>query len=191
MPDRSRLHLTTTTTRHYSIFIYMKGNRTAIFTGTFDPFTIGHASIIERALPLFDRIVVGVAAGKLKQAGADVEERTRTISHLYAHEPRIETVAYNDLTIDLAKRVAADCIIRGVRSAKDFEYERDQAEINRRLSGIETLLLFAEPGLAAISSSLVRELRYFGHPADGFLPRPSAPDSPAENPDNPKSQSQP
>ena len=190
MPDRLR-HISQPSQPVITLFIYMKGNRTAIFTGTFDPFTIGHASIIERTLPLFDRIVVGVAAGKLKQAGADVEERTRTIARLYAHEPRIKAVAYNDLTIDLAKRVAADCIIRGVRSAKDFEYERDQAEINRRLSGIETLLLFAEPGLAAISSSLVRELRHFGHPADDFLPRPALPDSSADNPDNPESQSQP
>ncbi|MDY6205409.1 MAG: pantetheine-phosphate adenylyltransferase [Prevotella sp.] len=144
--------------------------KTAIFTGTFDPFTIGHASIVKRGLHLFDRIVVGVAVGKLKNATGNVDERTAAIARLYANEPRVEVLSYNDLTVDLAKRVGADCILRGVRSAKDFEYERDQAEINRQLGGMETLLFFAEPHLAAVSSSLVRELTYFGRDVSEFLP---------------------
>lgn len=144
--------------------------KTAIFTGTFDPFTIGHASIVKRGLHLFDRIVIGVAVGKLKNATGNVDERTAAIARLYANEPRVEVLSYNDLTVDLAKRVGADCILRGVRSAKDFEYERDQAEINRQLGGMETLLFFAEPHLAAVSSSLVRELTYFGRDVSEFLP---------------------
>ena len=143
----------------------------ALFTGTFDPFTIGHQSIVDRALQLFDRVVVGVAVSKLKHADGDIATRTNTICRLYAeHQDRVEVVAYSDLTIDLAKRVDATCIIRGVRSVKDFEYEREQADINRRLGGIETLLMFADPAMSSISSSLVRELQFFGRDASEFLP---------------------
>jgi pantetheine-phosphate adenylyltransferase len=146
--------------------------KTALFTGTFDPFTIGHQSIVERALCLFDHIVIGVAMSKLKHTENDIRLRTESISRVFADKKdRIEVIAYSDLTIDLAKRVGAVCIIRGIRSVKDFEYEREQADINRRLGGIETLLLFSEPHLSSISSSLVRELQFFGHDASEFLPK--------------------
>lgn len=146
--------------------------KTALFTGTFDPFTIGHQSIVERALCLFDHIVIGVAMSKLKHTENDIRLRTESISRIFADKKdRIEVIAYSDLTIDLAKRVGAVCIIRGIRSVKDFEYEREQADINRRLGGIETLLLFSEPHLSSISSSLVRELQFFGHDASEFLPK--------------------
>ena len=143
---------------------------TAIFTGTFDPFTIGHASIVERALPLFDRIVIGVAVSKLKHTEQDIKNRVTAIVSLYSNEPRVEVEAYSDLTVDLACRHHAHCIIRGVRSVKDFEYEREQADINRRIGGVETLFLFAEPQYSSISSSLVRELEYFGKDVSEFLP---------------------
>lgn len=144
--------------------------KTAIFTGTFDPFTIGHASVVGRVLPLFDKIVVGVAVSKLKNTEQDIERRVAAIARLYAHEPRVTVEAYSDLTVDLARRHHACCIVRGIRSVKDFEYEREQADINRRLGGVETLLLFADPQLASISSSLVRELEFFGKDVSAFLP---------------------
>lgn len=144
--------------------------KTGLFTGTFDPFTIGHRSIVDRALPLFDRLVIGVAVSRLKRTHSDVAQRVRAIANLYAGDGRVKVVAYSDLTIDLAHREAATFIVRGVRSAKDFEYERDQADINRRLGGVETLLLFSEPHLACVSSSLVRELEFFGHDVSEFLP---------------------
>ena len=144
---------------------------TALFTGTFDPFTIGHQSIVSRALKLFDRVVIGVAVSKLKHTESDVAMRTENIRKVFADEQqRVDVVAYSDLTIDLAKRTGATCIVRGVRSVKDFEYEREQAEVNRQIGGIETLLLFAEPHLASISSTLVRELQFFGRDVSGFLP---------------------
>lgn len=144
----------------------------ALFTGTFDPFTIGHQSIVERALKLFDKLVIGVAVSEQKHTDSDIATRTNAICRLFAEkQDRIEVVAYSDLTVDLAKRVNAQCIIRGVRSVKDFEYEREQADINHQLSGIETLMLFAEPHLASISSSLVRELKHFGKDASQFLPK--------------------
>lgn len=144
---------------------------TAIFTGTFDPFTIGHAAIVRRALPLFDRLIIGVAESQLKNAHGEASMRADAINALYSNEPRIEAIAYSDLTIDLAHREGAKFLVRGVRSTKDYEYERQQADINRRLGGVETLLLFAEPELESISSTLVRELEFFGRDVTEFLPQ--------------------
>ena len=142
---------------------------TGLFTGSFDPSTLGHDNILRRALPLFDKIVIGIGVNERKQYMLTADERLDNISKIYASEPKVEVKTYNDLTIDFAKRVGAQYIIKGVRSVKDFEYEREQADINRQLSGIETLLLYAEPQYANISSSLVRELRHFGRNADEFL----------------------
>lgn len=144
--------------------------KTALFTGTFDPFTIGHADIVRRALALFDHIIIGVAVSELKHTKQEADQRLQTIKRLYDDNPAVEVVSYSDLTVDLAKRTNASCIIRGVRSMKDFEYERDQAEVNRQLGGIETLLLFADPQTAHISSTLVRELQFFGQDVSKYLP---------------------
>ena len=145
--------------------------KTGIFVGSFDPFTVGHDSILRHALPLFDKIVIGVGVNERKKCMLSAEERTERIARLYANEPKIEVKAYSDLTIDFARREGAEYIIKGVRSVKDFEYEREQAAINRRLSSIETLLLFAEPELESISSSVVRELHNFGRDITEFLPK--------------------
>lgn len=136
--------------------------RTGIFVGSFDPYTIGHHSIVKRALPLFDRIVIGVGFNERKKYMQTTETRVATISGIYAGEDRIEVKQYNDLTVDFARREGAEFIIKGVRSVKDFEYEREQADINRQLTGIETVLFFAEAGMESISSSVVRELTHFG-----------------------------
>lgn len=158
--------------------------RVGIFTGTFDPFTIGHQNIAERALPMFDKLVIAVAMGKLKHAKEDIDKRVEDIRNVFAKECatrvdkddetkgfRLEVVAYDDLTIDLAHRLGAKFLVRGVRSAKDFEYEREQADINRQLGGVETVLLFADPRYSSISSTLVRELRFFGRDVEEFLPK--------------------
>lgn len=142
----------------------------ALFVGSFDPFTIGHQAIVSRALPLFDRLVIGVGVNERKQSMFSSEERVDTLRQLYANEPRVSVVAYTDLTVDLARREGATFIVKGVRSMKDFEYEREQADINRRLTGIDTLLFFADPELASISSSMVRELMHFGRDVTPFLP---------------------
>ena len=142
----------------------------ALFVGSFDPFTIGHQAIVSRALPLFDRLVIGVGVNERKQTMCSSEERVDTLRQLYANEPRVSVVAYTDLTVDLARREGATFIVKGVRSMKDFEYEREQADINRRLTGIDTLLFFADPELASISSSMVRELMHFGRDVTPFLP---------------------
>ena len=127
-----------------------------IFVGSFDPYTIGHDSIVRRVLPLFDRLVIGVGVNMQKKYRYSEEERIKAIGDLYADEPRISVKSYHDLAVDFAKREGAKYLIKGVRSVKDFEYEREQADINRQIGGIDTILLFADPGMASVSSSLVR-----------------------------------
>ena len=142
-----------------------------LFVGSFDPFTIGHASIVRRVLPLFDHIIIGVGVNERKKYMLDAEERVMRIKRLYADEPKIEVKAYSDLTIDFARREQATYIIKGVRSVKDFEYEREQADVNRLLSGVETIFLYAEPQLSRISSTMVRELQHFVRDISEFLPK--------------------
>ena len=144
--------------------------RNGIFVGSFDPYPIGHDSIVRRALPLFDKIIIGVGFNERKKYMQTTEQRVKTIKKIYESEPKIEVKQYNDLTVDFARREQAEFIIKGVRSVKDFEYEREQADINRQLTGIETVLFFAEAGMESISSSVVRELVHFGKDVRRFLP---------------------
>lgn len=145
--------------------------RTAIFVGSFDPFTIGHDSIVRRSLPLFDRLIIGVGVNIGKRYMLSAEERVDAIRRLYSDEPRISVEQYSGLTVDFADSVGAQFIVKGVRTVKDFEAEREQADINRRLTGIETIVLFALPGMDSVSSSVVRELKNFGRDVDSFLPK--------------------
>ena len=144
--------------------------RAAILPGSFDPYTKGHDSIARRGLQLFDRIIIGVGINEKKKGIMAVEKRIQALKNLYRNEPRISVEAYSDLTVDFAKRKQADFILRGVRSHKDFEYELAIADVNKRLSGIETVILFTEPDLACISSTIVRELMHFGRDITEFLP---------------------
>ena len=115
-------------------------------------------------------IVIGVGINESKRSLFSHEERVQAIREHYRNEPKVRVVSYNDLTIDLARREGAKFILRGLRSVKDFEYERDIANMNHRLSGIETILLFTEPQFSSISSSVVRELIAFGKDVTEFLP---------------------
>lgn len=140
--------------------------------GTFDPFTIGHDSIVRRALPLFDRLVIGVVGDNVHKPGMSaVEERIKAISGLYQNEPSIEVKPFYGLAMDFARQEGAQFIVKGVRSVSDFEYEQWQADFNRRLGGIETILLYTEPELASVSSSALRELSHFGVDVSEFLPK--------------------
>ena len=144
---------------------------TGIFTGSFAPFTIGHDDILRRALPLFSRIVIGVGVNERKQYMQSADERCAAIRRIYEGEEKIEVKAYSDLTVDFARREGAAYIIKGVRSVKDFEYEREQADINRQLSGVETILLYSDPRYSSVSSSMVRELIHFGQDVSRYLPK--------------------
>lgn len=145
--------------------------RIAIYPGSFDPFTIGHEAMVRRGLQIFDRIYIGVGINQKKSMLAQPDKRVETIRNYYKDEPRVSVESYSDLTIDFARRVGAKFILRGLRSVKDFEYERDMADMNRRLTGIETVILFTEPKLAAISSSVVRDLISHGMDVSEFLPQ--------------------
>lgn len=145
--------------------------RTAIFPGSFDPYTIGHHDIVLRGLALFDRIVIAIGKNSSKQGETSVEERVAAIQKIYADEPRVEVCTYSCLTVDLAAEKGASFLLRGVRNVQDYEYERNMAEANKALSGIETVLLYTRPELAYVSSSLVRELRGYGKNVEAFLPK--------------------
>ena len=145
--------------------------KTGLFAGTFDPFTIGHASVVRRALQLFDRVVVAVGVNDAKHPETTAQQRVEAIRSLYADDERVTVVAYSGLTVDVAREHGAAFIVKGVRSVRDYESEREQAEVNRRLAGSDTVLLMAEPGLEAVSSSTVRSLRSFGRDVSEFLPK--------------------
>lgn len=135
---------------------------TALYAGTFNPFTIGHLSILRRAMGLFDRIVIMIGVNSTKaesaQSAEELQARLRQLDGLQ----RVEVIQWSGLTVDAARNVGAEWLLRGVRSVADFEYERNLADINRRISGLETVILFAEPELSMISSSIVRELNRYG-----------------------------
>ena len=142
----------------------------AIFPGTFDPFTLGHHSIVKRTLTFMDEVIVGIGINEGKHCLIPVEKRVEMIRQLYADEPRVKVMAYSGLTVDFAQEHEAGFIVRGIRSVKDFEYEEGIADINKKLSGIETIFLFTEPELSSVSSSVVRELLHYGKDISMFLP---------------------
>lgn len=150
--------------------------RIGVFVGSFDPFTIGHDSIVRRALPLFDRLVIGVVGDNVhKPDMRPAEERMQAIKALYEGDCRIEVKTYHGLAMDFAKAENARFIVKGVRSVSDFEYEQWQADFNRKLGGIETILLYTEPELASVSSSALRELSHFGVDVSEYLPKKERP----------------
>ncbi len=142
----------------------------AIFPGSFDPFTIGHYSIVQRGLQLFDEIVIGIGVNQNKKALFSTEQRQEMIRQAFANEPRVKVQVYNCLTVDFAQQVNAGYILRGLRTVADFEYERSIADANNKLSGIETVILFTEASYAFISSTTVRDLIAYGKSIQTLLP---------------------
>lgn len=146
-------------------------SKIALFPGSFDPFTKGHQNIVDRALQsVADEVVIAIGINTNKPNTTSAEERLRPIRTLYAGNPRVRVTAYEGLTTDYAKVIGASFLLRGVRSVKDFEFERDMADVNRRLTGIETVLLYTAPECACISSSTVRELMSYHQDVTDFLP---------------------
>lgn len=145
--------------------------RKAIFPGTFDPFTIGHYSLVKRSLELVDEIVIAIGVNDTKKTYFRLDKRIDMIRSLYTDDNRIVVGTYDSLTVDYAKETGSNFIIRGIRSVNDFEYEKTIADMNRNISGIETIVLFTEPELTHISSTIVRELLRFGHDVSQFIPK--------------------
>lgn len=146
---------------------------TALFAGSFDPFTIGHKSIVDRGLEIFDEIIVGIGINSAKKGWLTPQQRQQAIEAVYAGNPRVRVITFEGLTVEAARHCGARFLLRGVRSTADFEYERQLADINRNISGIESVLIYALPELASVSSSMVRELASFGVDTTPYLPQPS------------------
>lgn len=163
-------------TTHTAASSSARPSRVALFAGSFDPFTIGHADIVRRALPLFDRLIIVVAVNPEKRHLFTAEERVEAIRTLYRGDDRVEVVAHEGMMADLARQVGARFNVRGVRSVIDFEYERVEAEYNKRLGGLETVLLYSSPSLASVSSTAYRQLVFFHKDAEAaaLLPSPQA-----------------
>lgn len=145
--------------------------RICVFPGTFDPITLGHVDIINRALPLFDKIVVAVGSNAAKTAMFSPEQRLLWIQEIYEHEPKVEGAVYKGLTVEFCKQIHASFILRGIRYVSDFEYEKTIADANRTLDkNIETIFLTGEPKYTSVASTIVRDiLRNYGD-ASPFIP---------------------
>lgn len=145
--------------------------RICLFPGTFDPVTLGHIDVIERAVSLFDKLVIGIGINAAKQPMFTVEQRTGWIKEIFKHEPKIEVTSYEGLTVDFCRKIDAHFILRGIRYIADFEYEKAIADMNRMLApDIETVFLTCSPAYSTISSTLVRDVIRNGGNAAMFMP---------------------
>ena len=146
--------------------------KTAVFPGSFDPFTVGHEEIVNRALRIFDKIIIAVGINSMKKEFMDMESRIALIRKAFQGNERVEVVAYAGLTVDFCKEVGADVIIRGLRTAADFEYERAVGQANRAMDAeVETVLILTSTDHTFISSSIVRNIYMSGGDVSRFLPK--------------------
>jgi pantetheine-phosphate adenylyltransferase len=145
--------------------------RICLFPGTFDPVTLGHVDIINRAIPLFDKIVVGIGLNTAKSPMFSAEQRLEWIKEIYKDEDRVEGAVYEGLTVNFCKTIDAHFILRGIRYVSDFEYEKTIADANRTMDKtIETVFLTGEPKYTSVASTIVRDIIRNGGNADPFLP---------------------
>ncbi len=145
--------------------------RRAVFPGSFDPLTLGHKDIVDRALPLFDEIIIAIGNNSLKKYMFDLEQRKSFIKKTYINEPKIKVDTYEGLTIDYCKDVGSDFILRGLRNPADFEFEKAIAHTNRRMSKIETVFLLTSADTSFISSSIVRDILRNKGDVSSFVPK--------------------
>ncbi len=146
--------------------------KTAIFPGSFDPFTKGHHDIVMRGLNLFDEVIVGIGYNSTKKNRYfEIDLMVEKIESVYVNTPRVRVVVYNELTSTLAKKYEAQFLIRGLRNTTDFEYENTISQMNRYLNEeLETVFLITSPQFAAISSTVIREVHRYGGDVSEFLP---------------------
>lgn len=146
--------------------------KSAVFPGTFDPFTLGHESVVRKAIPLFDRIIVAVGHNSSKSAFFDLEKRMGWIRDIFSGEPSIKVISYTGLTVNMCREQKSQFIIRGLRSSKDFEYETPLAHMNHSLApDVETVFFLCEPRYAAINATIVRDIIRNGGDASAFVPK--------------------
>ena len=145
-------------------------SRICLFPGTFDPVTLGHIDIIDRALPLFDKIIVGIGFNTSKAPMFSAEQRMQWVNEIYKNDDRVECVTYEGLTIHFCQKIDAHFILRGIRYVSDFEYEKTIADANRTLDkNIETVFLTGEPKFTSVASTIVRDIIKNGGNASPFL----------------------
>jgi len=143
----------------------------AVCPGSFDPITRGHESIIKRALPLFDEIIIAIGVNVEKKGFFPLESRLEWISHVFKDEPKIKVCSYEGLTVDFCRKVDAAFLLRGLRTSSDFEFERSIGHINKQLyPGIETVFLLTQPEYMSLNSSIVREIVRYNGDASQFVP---------------------
>lgn len=143
----------------------------AIFPGSFNPFTLGHKDILDRALTIFDKVIVAIGINAEKTVAADAERRAEKIRACYVDNPNVEVRIYSGLTVDLCRECDVYTLIRGIRDCADWEYERKMADVNRMLdSRVETIYLQTSPQYASISSSVVREIEHYGGDVSQLIP---------------------
>jgi pantetheine-phosphate adenylyltransferase len=144
----------------------------ALFPGSFDPITIAHVDILQRALPLFDRVVVGIGLNSTKQNFLSEEKREEMVNKIFLNYPNVEVKVYEGLTVDFCRKINAKYMVRGIRSAADFEYERAIAQINQTMMPeVETILLLSKPEYTAISSTIVRDILRNNGNVSPFVPK--------------------
>lgn len=144
----------------------------AVFPGSFDPFTIGHESIVRRALSLFDEIIISIGYNVNKKGYFPLEDRKRWIAKVFENEPRVKVDHFEGLTIEHCKELGASYLLRGLRTAADFEYERAIAQVNKAMfEGIETVFLLTMPEHTPVNSTIVRDIIRNGGDASKFLPK--------------------
>lgn len=145
--------------------------RIAIFPGSFDPFTNGHLDVVQRGAALFDEIVIAIGNNSTKKRYLPAEHMVEIIADIFKDQPNITAQAYKGLTADFARKVGAKFLLRGLRNTTDFEYENTIAQANRHVNqDLETVFLITSPALAAISSSIIREIHSYGGNVDSFIP---------------------
>lgn len=146
-------------------------NKTAVFPGSFDPFTIGHEALVNRALTLFDRVIIAVGENSEKKALFSVEKRLQMISKVFEGDNRVTVLKFRGLTVDFCRRQKAGYILRGLRTAADFEYERAMGQMNRKLAPeVETVFLLTSTEHTPINSTIVRDIIVNGGDASMFVP---------------------
>lgn len=144
----------------------------ALFPGSFDPITIAHVDILKRSLPLFDKIVVGIGLNSSKQSFLSAEKREEIVKSIFMNDSNVEVQLYQGLTIDFCKKINATYMVRGIRSASDFEYERAIAQINKSMMPeVETIILLSRPEYSAISSTIVRDILRNNGDVSQFVPK--------------------
>jgi pantetheine-phosphate adenylyltransferase len=149
----------------------LKMKKIAVFPGSFDPFTIGHEAIVKRALSMFDEIIIAVGANALKRSFYSVETRKKMINKVFQSEPRVRVDHYEGLTVDYCKRNGADFLLRGLRTAADFEFERAIAQVNKAMApDIESIFILTIPEHSHINSTIVRDIIRSGGDASRFVP---------------------